>query len=258
MVELNEKTTLITGSTKGIGRAIAEAFVAEGARVVVHGRSADDAEVTRQTLGAFGAVAGDLASAEGSREVLSQLEGYSPVEILINNAGVFSVEDFFAIPDEEWLRYFQTNVMSAVRLSRALLPAMLERDQGRVLNVASEAAIKPLPQMIHYSLTKSALISLSRGLAELTKGTQVTVNSLLPGPTWTEGVKAYVEGLAEAEGKPIDAVIENYFKEHEPTSLIQRFITVEEVAHAAVFLAGNSAVNGSALRAEGGIIRTII
>ncbi len=258
MAALADKTTLITGSTKGIGRAIAEAFVAEGARVVVHGRSADDTEATRQALGAFGAVAGDLASAEGSREVLSQLEGYGPVEILINNAGIFSVEDYFAIPDEEWLRYFQTNVMSAVRLSRALLPGMLDRGQGRIINVASEAAIKPLPQMIQYSLTKSALLSLSRGLAELTKGTQVTVNSLLPGPTWTEGVKAYIEGLAKAESKSIEATIENYFKEHEPSSLIQRFVTVDEVAEAAVFLAGNGAVNGSALRAEGGIIRAII
>ena len=176
---------------------------------------------------------------------------------MINNAGIFSVEDFFEIDDDEWLRYFQVNVLSAVRLCRALMPAMLERGWGRVINVASEAGIKPLPQMIHYSMTKTSLIGLSRGLAELTKGTPVTVNSLLPGPTWTGGVESYFEGLAKDENRPMDEIISNYFREHEPNSLIQRFVTAEEVADGAVFLAGNAAVNGSALRVEGGLIRAL-
>jgi NAD(P)-dependent dehydrogenase (short-subunit alcohol dehydrogenase family) len=137
------------------------------------------------------------------------------------------------------------------------MPNMLERKPGRIINVASEAGIKPLPQMIHYSTTKTVLIGLSRGLTELTKVTGVTVNSLLPDPTWTAGVEAYFAGLAKEEGKPVDLLMENYFREHEPTSLVQRFITIEEVANAAVFLATNSAVNGSALRVEGGIIRSI-
>ena len=137
------------------------------------------------------------------------------------------------------------------------MPSMLDNDWGRIINVASEAAIKPLPQMIHYSMTKTALVSVARGLAELTKGSQVTVNSVLPGPTWTSGVEAYFDGLAVEEGKPAQELIENYFAEHEPTSLIQRFITVEEVAQATVFLAMNGAVNGSAQRVEGGIVRSI-
>jgi len=176
---------------------------------------------------------------------------------LINNAGIFGVEDFFDIDDEEWLRYFQVNVMSVVRLCRAIMPSMLEHNYGRIINVSSEAAIKPLPQMIHYSMTKTSLVSLSRGMAELSKGSRVTVNSVLPGPTWTEGVEKYFDGLAAEEGKPPQELIDNYFAEHEPTSLLQRFVDVKEVAHAVVFLALNGAINGSAQRVEGGIVRSI-
>lgn len=253
----DQTLTLVTGSTKGIGRAIAAAFVARGSRVIVHGRSVDETARVRDEIGAYGAVTGDLSSSTGSGEVVAQLAALGTVEVLVNNAGIFSVEDFFAVDDAEWERYFQVNVLSAVRLCRALMPAMLENNRGRIINLASEAGIKPLPQMIHYSVTKTSLIALSRGLAELTKGSAVTVNSLLPGPTWTEGVEDYFEGLAREEGKPVKEVLDGYFREHEPTSLIQRFASVEEVADAAVFLAGNGAVNGSALRVEGGIIRSI-
>lgn len=257
MSDPGRELVFVTGSTKGIGRAVAAAFVERGARVVVHGRDPGAAREVCDELGAHAAVAGDLASAEGCETVLGQLTGVGPVDVLVNNAGVFGVEDFFAIDDEEWLRYYHTNVLSAVRLCRALMPGMLERGRGRIINVASEAGIKPLPQMVHYSMSKTALIGLSRGLAELTKGSPVTVNCLLPGPTWTAGVEAYFQGLAQEEDKPIDALVENYFKEHEPTSLIQRFVTAEEVADAATFVAANGAVNGSALRVEGGIIRSL-
>lgn len=257
MLDLTQKVVLVTGSTKGIGRAIAQAFVEVGARVVVHGRDSGQVKQSQEALEAYAGVSGELGSDNGFRQVLDQLGKLDSVDVLINNAGIFGVENFFAIDDDEWLRYFQTNVLSAVRLCRDLMPNMLERKYGRIINVASEAGIKPLPQMIHYSTTKTALIGLSRGLAELTKGTDVTVNSLLPGPTWTAGVEAYFAGLAKEEGKPVDMLMDNYFREHEPTSLIQRFITIEEVANAAVFLATNSAVNGSALRVEGGIIRSI-
>lgn len=257
MPELDQKITLVTGSTKGIGKAIAEAFVDKKARVVVHGRTREEVEEVQSSIGAYSCVVGDLGTAEGCDSVIAQLDRLGPVGVLVNNAGIFGVEDFFKIDDEEWLRYFQVNVMSSVRLCRALMPAMLKNNWGRIINVASEAAIKPLPQMIHYSMTKTALVSLARGMAELTKGTRVTVNSLLPGPTWTAGVEAYFEGLAAEEGKPAKELIDNYFAEHEPTSLIQRFIDVEEVAHAAVFLAMNGAVNGSAQRVEGGIVRSI-
>ena len=257
MSKIEGKLTLITGSTKGIGKAIAEAFVDQGARAVVHGRNRDEAKQLGEAIGAHASVYGDLGTAAGCSNVIEQLEDIGRVEILINNAGIFGVHDFFEIDDEEWLRYFQVNIMSAVRLCRALMPAMLENDWGRIINVASEAAIKPLPQMIHYSMTKTSVVSLARGMAELTKGTQVTVNSILPGPTWTDGVEDYFEGLAKDEGKPAAELIDKYFSEHEPTSLIQRFIDVKEVAQSVVFLAANGAVNGSAQRVEGGIIRSI-
>lgn len=257
MTNLQNRVSLVTGSTKGIGRAVAAALIASGARVVVHGRDPGAAEQARAELGAFAAVHGDLATADGTAGVLARLDELDTVDVLVNNAGIFGTEDFFAIPDEEWIRYHQTNVLSVVRLCRALLPGMLARDWGRVVNVASEAGIKPLPQMIHYSVTKTSLIGLSRGLAELTKGSGVTVNSILPGPTWTEGVEQYFEGLARDERRPVGEVLEGYFREHEPNSLIQRFVTVEEVADAVVFAARNAAVNGSAIRVEGGIIRAI-
>lgn len=249
--------TLITGSTKGIGAAIASAFVDKQAQVVVHGRDREEAQAVKESIGACSSVYGDLGTAEGCGAVLEQLSKLGAIDILVNNAGIFGPEDFFRISDEEWLRYFQVNIMSSVRLCRALMPSMLDNNWGRIINVASEAAIKPLPQMIHYSMTKTALVSVARGLAELTKGSRVTVNSVLPGPTWTSGVEAYFDGLAVEEGKPAQELIENYFAEHEPTSLIQRFITVEEVAQATVFLAMNGAVNGSAQRVEGGIVRSI-
>ncbi len=257
MTDLTDHAVLVTGSTKGIGKEIARQFILAGARVIVHGRSPSDTAEVQEEIGAHGHVVGGLGSAEETHQVLDQLYDHGPIDVLVNNAGIFSVEDFFALPDDEWLRYLQINVMSAVRLCRALMPGMLARDRGRIICVASEAGIKPLPQMIHYSVTKTALISLARGLAELTKGTAVTVNSLLPGPTWTAGVEGYFEGLARQEDRPLKEVLDGYFEEHEPTSLIQRFIHVEEVGRAAVFLASNAAVNGSALRVEGGIIRSI-
>ena len=257
MSEITGKLTRVTGSTKGIGKAIAEAFVASGARAVVHGRDGDEVKQIEQSIGAHSSVHGDLGTAEGCDSVMEQLQQLGAVEILVNNAGIFGVHDFFEIDDAEWLRYFQVNIMSAVRLCRALMPSMLENNWGRIINVASESAIKPLPQMIHYSMTKTSVVSLARGMAELTKGSQVTVNSVLPGPTWTAGVETYFDGLAADEGKPAKELIENYFAEHEPTSLIQRFVDVDEVAQAVVFLASNGAVNGSSQRVEGGIIRSI-
>ncbi|EMI40345.1 short-chain dehydrogenase/reductase SDR [Rhodopirellula sp. SWK7] len=257
MNTLNDQAVFVSGSTKGIGNAIATRFVQEGARVIVHSRSESGATDAKKAVGATGAVWGDLSTAEGTNQVLEQLGAFAPIEILVNNAGVFSVEDFFELEDDVWIDYFQTNVMSMVRLCRSLMPGMLERNSGAIINVASEAAIKPLPQMIHYSMTKTAMLSISRGLAELTKGSKVRVNSLLPGPTWTDGVESYFDGLAKQEGRPLQEVLDNYFREHEPTSLIQRFATVEEVSDGAVFLAQNSAVNGSSLRVEGGLIRSI-
>ncbi|WDE95910.1 SDR family NAD(P)-dependent oxidoreductase [Lentisphaera profundi] len=257
MKDMTGKIALITGSTKGIGRAIAEAFVKAGADVIVNGRNATEVEKVRTEMGAKYGVAADLSSGEGCNSLIEQVDKIGPVEILINNTGIFGVKDFFESTDEEWENYFQLNVMSAVRLNRQFMKGMLERNSGSVINIASEAGFKPLPQMIHYSVSKTALISLSRGLAEITKGTAVTVNSLLPGPTWTDGVEKYFAGLAEEEGKDMQEVISSYFDDHEPTSLIKRFVDVKEVADATLFLATNKAVNGSALRVEGGIIRSL-
>ena len=257
MNKLSENIVLVTGSTKGIGRAIAEHFVALDAHVIVHGRNAEEVEKIRQQVGAKHGVAADLSSAEGCNKLIDQVKSIGSLDVLVNNTGIFGVKDFFETDDDEWEKYFQVNTMSSVRLCRQFMKTMLDNNSGSVINVASEAGFKPLPQMIHYSVSKTALISLSRGLAEITKGTQVTVNSILPGPTWTDGVEKYFDGLAKEEGKEIDEVISSYFDEHEPTSLIKRFVDVQEVAEATVFLATNKAINGSALRVEGGIIRSI-
>ena len=254
---MGSKIALITGSTKGIGRAIAESFIKSGVKVIVHGRKLEEVEKVRKEISGSYAVAADLGSAEGCQSLIQQVDKIGAIDILINNTGIFGVKEFFESTDEEWENYYQVNVMSAVRLCRHFMKDMMAKNAGSVINIASEAGFKPLPQMIHYSVSKTALISLSRGLAELTQGTEVTVNSLLPGPTWTDGVEKYFQGLADEEGKDIHDVIKSYFDEHEPTSLIKRFVDVKEVAEATLFLANNKAVNGSALRVEGGIIRSL-
>lgn len=263
-LQLQEKRVLVTGSTGGIGKKIAEKYLAEGAIVYINGRNEarcrDIASELAARTGSSGcalAAYADLSDAAQSDALLTELEAQGGVDILINNTGIFEVKPFAEITDEEWMHYFNVNILSAVRLSRALLPTMLERDYGRIVNISSECAIKPLGQMVHYSVTKTALLSLSRALAELTKGKNVTVNSVLPGPTWTEGVKNYFDTLAGQEGKPVDELTKNYFADHEPTSLLQRFVDVSEVAEATVFLTSNRSMNGQGLRVEGGIIRAL-
>jgi NAD(P)-dependent dehydrogenase (short-subunit alcohol dehydrogenase family) len=261
-LQLEDKLVIVTGSTSGIGKGIAKSFLQEGAKVIINGRSQTRVDETVNELSAFGRVYGiaaDVSDAVQTNEFLSNVKEFGDVDVLVNNMGVFEVKEFEAVTDEEWMNYFNVNVLSAVRLSRSFLPEMLTRNSGRIINIASEAGVKPLPQMIPYSVTKTALISLSRGLAELTKGTEVTVNSVLPGPTWTDGVESYIEGAAQAENEDLENYTKNYFKKNEPTSLIQRFATVEEVADTVVFLASKkaSAINGTAQRVEGGIIRSL-
>ena len=263
-LKLAGKRVLVTGSTSGIGKAIAARYLQEGAVVYINGRSvercaeaAGGLAVANDAEGRALVAAGDLSDAAQADALLARLKAEGEIDILINNTGIFEVKAFEEINDEEWIQYFNVNVMSAVRLSRALLPAMLERDYGRIVNISSECAIKPLGQMVHYSVTKTALLSLSRALAELTKGKNVTVNSVLPGPTWTDGVQNYFDSLAEQDGKPVDELIRNYFADQEPTSLLQRFVDVEEVADATVFLTSNRAMNGQGLRVEGGIVRAL-
>ena len=258
---LRDKLVLITGSGSGIGKATAKIYLQEGARLIVHGLTS--AEVSScvaelSTLGPVKGIAADLTNSDNAARLADFAREQGEVDVLVNNVGIFSVKPFEDLTDDDWMHYFNINVMSAVRMSRIFLPAMLKRGGGSIINMASEAAVKPLPQMVHYSVTKTAILALTRGMAELTKGTKVRVNSILPGPTWTEGVEAYFDGLAEQKGEPLDTIVNNYFKSDEPTSLIQRFVQPDEVARMIVTISASTASNGAAHKIEGGIVRNIL
>lgn len=262
-LQLDGKTALVTGSTLGIGYAIARALSQEGARVVVNGRS--DARVTEAVAklraevsgGEVTGVAADLGTAEGvARLVASQRE----VDILVNNLGIFEPKAFEEITDADWMRFFEVNVMSGVRLSRHYLPGMKRRNWGRVVFISSESAINIPAEMIHYGMTKSAQISVARGLAETTAGTAVTVNSVLPGPTASEGVAGFVDQLAKDQGVSVEDVEREFFQSTRPSSLLKRFIRPDEVASLVAYVCSPlaSATNGAALRVEGGCVRSMI
>jgi NAD(P)-dependent dehydrogenase (short-subunit alcohol dehydrogenase family) len=253
---------LVTGSTAGIGHAIAKGLAATGAAVVVNGRTQGkvDAAVAAITTAVTGSkvrgVAADVASAAGCKSLVAALP---EVDILINNAGIFEPKDFFEIPDEDWTRFFETNVMSGVRLSRAYLQGMLKRNWGRVVFISSESALNIPKEMIQYGMTKTAQLAISRGLAELTRGTAVTVNSVLPGPTMSEGVETFVKDLARQNGQSVDDAAAKFVKQHRPTSLLERFASVDEIANMVVYVSSKeaSATNGASLHVEGGIIQSI-
>jgi NAD(P)-dependent dehydrogenase (short-subunit alcohol dehydrogenase family) len=261
-IDLSGKTALVTGSTSGIGNAIARGLAAAGAEVVVNGRTQGkvDAAVAAMAKAAPGArvrgVAADVATAAGCKTLA---EALPDVDILINNAGIFEPKGFFDIPDDDWSRFFEVNVMSGVRLSRVYLTGMLKRNWGRIVFISSESALNIPKEMIHYGMTKTAQLAVSRGLAEMTRGTAVTVNSVLPGPTMSEGVETFVKGLAIQNGQSVDEAASLFVKQFRPTSLLQRFASVEEIANMVVYVSSKqaSATNGAALRAEGGIIQTI-
>ncbi|MGQ3478393.1 SDR family NAD(P)-dependent oxidoreductase [Paenibacillus sp. TY11] len=260
---LENKLVLVTGSTGGIGKGTAKSFLQEGARVIINGRTEKGVQAVAEELAAFGTVYGiaaDVSKAEESQVLVEKVNEIGSLDVLVNNTGVFEVKPFVDVTDEEWLDYYQTNVLSAIRLSRAFLPGMMERNWGRIINLASEAGIKPYPELIPYGVSKTSLITFSRGLAELAKGTGVTVNSVLPGPTWTEGFAKFITDLAAEKGQELDSFIREYFQDSTPTSLIQRFATVEEVADTIVFLSSvnAAAINGIAQRVEGGIIQSIM
>jgi NAD(P)-dependent dehydrogenase (short-subunit alcohol dehydrogenase family) len=261
-IDLSGKTALVTGSTSGIGNAIARGLAAAGAEVVVNGRTQGkvDAAVAAMAKAMPGArvrgVAADVATSAGCKTLA---EALPDVDILINNAGIFEPKGFFDIPDEDWSRFFEVNVMSGVRLSRAYLAGMLKRNWGRIVFISSESALNIPKEMIHYGMTKTAQLAVSRGLAEMTRGTAVTVNSVLPGPTMSEGVETFVKGLATQNGQSVDEAASLFVKQFRPTSLLQRFASVEKIANMVVYVSSKqaSATNGAALRAEGGIIQTI-
>ncbi|MFC4778267.1 SDR family NAD(P)-dependent oxidoreductase [Paenibacillus sp. GCM10023252] len=262
-LKLRDRLVLVTGSTSGIGKGTVKSFLQEGARVIVNGRTEQTVKSAVEELSTYGTVYGiaaDVAKAEDCQQLVKQVNEIGSLDVLVNNTGIFEVRPFAEVTDEEWLNYYQVNVLSAARLSRAFLPGMMSRNFGRIINIASEAGIKPYPELIPYGMTKTSLITLSRGLAEVAKGTRVTVNSVLPGPTWTEGFAQFITDLAAEKGQPLDTFITEYFKHDVPTSLIQRYATVEEVADTIVFLASEnaSAINGAAQRVEGGIIQSIL
>ena len=256
------RLALVTGSTKGIGRAVAEALAAEGARVVVNGRdeaAVKDAVAALSRRGEAYGIAADLATAAGARKVLDSLAAIGPANILVNNVGYFEVKEFGAISDRDWLDMFELNVMSGVRLSRALLPGMLERDWGRIVFIASDQSAKPNPGMAHYAMSKAAQVSIARSLAELTRGTRVTVNSALVAPTWSEGVETFLGKVAPGLGKTVDEMRTAYFETTGVSSLLQRWAKPEEIAAQIAFLCSEraTAINGAAQRVDGGIIRTL-
>jgi len=261
-IDLSGKTALVTGSTAGIGHAIAKGLAATGANVVVNGRGqakVDAAVAAVSKLakgGTITGVAADVSTADGCAALVKAVPD---VDILINNTGIFEPKGFFDIPDADWQRFFDVNVMSGVRLSRAYMPAMLTRNWGRIVFIASESALMIPKEMIHYGMTKTAQLSVSRGLAELTRGTAVTVNAVMPGPTMSEGVKTFVADLARQNGQSEAEAAANFVKQHRPGSLIQRFATPEEIANMVVYVSSKEAAvtNGAALRAEGGLVQTI-
>jgi NAD(P)-dependent dehydrogenase (short-subunit alcohol dehydrogenase family) len=261
-IDLRGKTALVTGSTSGIGHAVARGLAAAGADVVVNGRTQAKVDAAVAAIakaiperGVRG-VAADVSTAAGCNALAAALPA---VDILINNAGIFEPKAFFDIPDEDWSRFFEVNVMSGVRLSRVYMPGMLKRNWGRIVFISSESALNIPKEMIHYGMTKTAQLAVSRGLAEMTRGTAVTVNSVLPGPTMSEGVEAFVKDLATQNGQSVEEAAARFVKQFRPTSLLERFASVEEIANMVVYVSSKeaSATNGAALRAEGGIVQTI-
>jgi len=259
-LELEDRLALVTGSTAGIGYAIAEALAAEGARVIINGRSDESvadaaAQIAARAAGEVIGFAGDLATAEAAAALA---EAHPEVEILVNNLGIFEPVPFEEISDEDWRRFFETNVLSGVRLARHYLPAMKRRDWGRILFISSESAVQIPPEMIHYGMTKTAQLAVSRGLAEHVAGTGITVNAVLPGPTRSRGVGEFFEQLAAQQGKSMAEFEKDFFEHVRPSSLIQRMAETREVAAMVAYLASPlaAATTGAALRVDGGVVRS--
>jgi NAD(P)-dependent dehydrogenase (short-subunit alcohol dehydrogenase family) len=260
-IDLSGKRAIVTGSTAGIGYAIAKGLAQAGAEVVVNGRTAAAVERAVAKLKSEVAqarirgVAADVGSAEGCAALVN---AEPSADILINNVGIYGPQDFFQTPDTEWTRFFEVNVMSGVRLSRAYLPNMVQRRWGRVLFISSESALNIPADMIHYGFTKTAGLSISRGLAKRVAGTGVTVNAILPGPTLSDGLEAMLK-VEESSGLSMEETAAAFVMKHRSSSIIQRAATVEEVANLVVYATSPqaSATTGAALRVDGGVVETI-
>lgn len=262
-LQLEGKRALVTGSTAGIGYAIAEALAREGAHVIVNGRTAARVEDALKKLrvaqvrGKVEGLAADLGTAAGCNAAIQR---FPEVDVLINNLGIFEVKPFEEIPDEDWLRFFEVNVLSGVRLSRHYLPGMKKRNWGRIVFISSESAVQIPSEMIHYGMTKTAQVAIARGMAETTVGTSVTVNTVLPGPTASEGVNQFMNDFAAKTNKTRQEFEEEFFKTARPTSLLHRFERPEEIGSVVAFVASPlaSSINGATVRADGGVIRAIV
>ncbi|MGF6532875.1 MULTISPECIES: SDR family NAD(P)-dependent oxidoreductase [Paraburkholderia] len=259
-LQLKGKLALVSGSTAGIGLAIASALAQEGARVIVNGRKQEAvdevvAQLKSSTGGDVLGFAGDLSKADVANELARR---YPDVEILVNNLGIFEPKPFEEIPDEDWQRFFDVNVLSGVRLARLYLPSMKRANWGRIIFISSESGLQIPVEMVHYGVTKTAQIAVARGIAESVAGTGITVNTVLPGPTKSRGVGDFVDGLAKADGKTSGQVEKEFFEHVRPTSLIKRFASTEEVASLVAYVASPlaSATTGAALRVDGGVVKS--
>ncbi len=260
-LQLENKTALVTGSTAGIGLEIARLLAVEGANVIITGRNQDKLDQALASIEASGGkqvrgILADVGTAEGAASVIEQA---GEIEILVNNLGIYESKNFSEISDEDWFKLFEINVMSGVRLARAYFQQMLDRNSGRIIFISSESGLSTPVDMIHYGTTKTAQLAIARGLANLTKGTRVTVNSVLPGPTQSEGIGEFMRSVSKHPDAPAEQIEAEFFAEHRPGSLIQRLIQPQEVAAAVAYLASPlaGAVNGASLRVEGGLVNHI-
>ena len=259
-IDLTGRTAIVTGSTGGIGLAIATGLAGCGARVVVNGRRQPAVDRAVSIVSGAGGDAvgfvGDLGTADGCAALVA---AHPSCDILINNLGIFEPKDFFDTPDEDWTRFFEVNVMSGVRLSRAYLPGMQERDWGRVVFISSESALNIPVEMVDYGVSKTAMLGLARGLAKLMAGTNVTVNSVLPGPTLSEGVEDMLKAQNPGSTRPVAELAAEFVQKHRPSNILRRMATVDEVANLVVYAASPlaSATTGAALRVDGGTVDTI-
>lgn len=262
-LQLENKIALVSGSTAGIGRAIAAGLAQEGATVIVNGRTLERVEAAIASIqaetvhGKLLGLSADLSRPEGVAQAIQQ---HPEVDIIVNNLGIYEPKPFEEISDQDWLSIFEVNVMSGVRLSRAYLPYLRDRNWGRIIFISSESAVQIPEEMIHYGMTKMAQIAIARGLAETTASTGITVNSVLAGPTLSEGVEEFVAKMAASQGKDASKVEQEFFQTARPTSLLQRFATPTEVANLVTYLASplSAATNGAPLRVEGGVIKAAL
>ena len=258
-LDFNRQKAFISGSTSGIGYAIAKSLASLGCEVVLNGRtqeSVNKAIVQLHQEAPEAKCSGLVCDFADTSQIDGLVAALGNIDILVNNVGIYTDQDFFDTSDESWNEQWEVNVMSGVRLSRALLPSMLKKDYGRILFISSECAVLTPSNLLAYSVTKTALLGLSKGLSGLTKGSKVTVNTLLPGSTLTDGAQNFLEKVAKKNNQSVEHVEKEFFKVDRPNSLIQRFETVQEIADAAVFLCSqsSSAINGTALRVDGGSV----